>query len=135
MKHLLLLAVALSLSCSICSGDLFPSQAVTQAEQFVLLIDNRDYQSAYKTGSEFLRLLTSERDWTVERRNSEKLLGRILERKLISLKARGTYPGLPDGDYLIVYYEARTEKKAKAAEVLLLGHSGEHWQVCSYQLK
>jgi hypothetical protein len=51
------------------------------------------------------------------------------------MKARSSYLGLPDGDYLIIYYEARTERKAKAAEVLLLSRNADLWSVCSYRLK
>lgn len=135
MKRLSLFSILFVLSCSICSANFSSSQALSKAEQFVSLVDGGEYRTAYLSSSELLRLSTPEDEWIVERRLSERLLGHVLERKLVSLKARDTYPGLPDGDYLVVYFEAQTEFKVKAAEVLLLCKSADRWEVCSYRLK
>jgi hypothetical protein len=136
MKRLSLLVIfIISLSVSICSANIFPSQAIQQAEQFTSLIDNRNYHDAYQSSSDLLRLSTIESEWIFERGRSDKLVGHVLERKLVAVKARDSYPSLPDGDYLIVYYEARTEHKAKAAEVLLLSKNADRWAVCGYRLK
>ena len=135
MKRLLLFAILLVLSCSICSANTFSAQAISTTEQFVSMVDKREYHTAYKNSSELLRLLSSEDEWFAERRRSESLLGSVLNRKLISVKSQDTYPGLPDGNYLVVYYEVQTMLKAKAAEVLLLKKSSNLWEVCTYRLK
>ena len=135
MKRLLLLVIIFSLSCSVSVANLFSSQAISKAEQFISLIDKQEYKEAYLSGSELLRLSSPENEWIVERTRSDKLLGHVLKRKLVTVKVRDTYPGLPDGDYLVVYYEAQTMLKAKAAEVLLVAKNVDRWEVCSYRLK
>ena len=135
MKRLYLFTILFVLSCSICSANLFSSEAIHQAEQFSSLIDNGDYQAAYQSSSVLLHISLSEQEWNIERDRTEKLLGRVLERKLVSIKSRDSYPGLPDGNYLIVYYEAKTERKSKAAEVLLLSRYANRWEVCGYKMR
>lgn len=135
MKRLLLLVLLLTLSCPICSANLLSSAAIQQAEKFVSLIDNHSLKKAHESTSDLLRLSEPEDEWIIERELTEKLLGTVLDRKLASVKVRDHYLGLPDGDYMIVYFEARTERKAKAAEVLLLVKDVDNWSVCSYMLK
>jgi hypothetical protein len=135
MKRLSIAAILFVLSCFICSASLLPSQALNQAEQFIALIDNQEYKTAFNNSSLLLQTLTSRQEWIAERGRSVELLGSVQDSKLVAIKARSSYPGLPDGDYLIVYYEARTERKEKAAEVLLLSKNANLWSVCSYRLK
>ena len=135
MKRLLLLVIIFSLSSSISVANLFPSQAISKAEQFISLIDKQEYQTAYLSSSELLRLSFPENEWIVDRTHSDKLLGHVLKRKLVTVKVRATYPGLPDGQYMVVYYEVQTKLKAKAAEVLLVARNVDRWEVCSYRLK
>ena len=139
MNHLLrtfiLAAIFLSILSSTCLADNFPTQAITAAEQFISLIDKKDYDSAYKVSSDLLKMIDTESEWIKERKLSVLLLGAVQERKLVSIRARETYPGLPDDEYLLIYFEARTERKEKAAEVLLVNLAGDVWRVCSYRMK
>ena len=135
MKKVILFAVITCLSASTTTASLFPSDAIQEAERFVSLIDNQEYQTAYQATSNLLRLTTTEDEWIDNREVSAALLGEVLERELVSVKERDHYPGLPDGDYLIVYFEARTELKKAAAEVLLLTKDVHQWAICKYRLK
>jgi len=139
MNHLLRIfifsAILLSLFSSTCFADNFPTQAISAAEQFISLIDKKDYDSAYKVSSDLLKMIDAESEWIKERELSVLLLGTVQERKLVSIQARDSYPSLPDDEYLLIYFEARTERKEKAAEVLLVNLAGDAWQVCSYLLK
>jgi hypothetical protein len=139
MSHLsriiILSVILLSLFSSVCFSSNFPAQAISAAEQFTELLDRKDYGSAYKASSDLLKMMDEKSDWIKERELSGLLLGAVQERKLVSIRARDAYPGLPDDEYLVIYFEARTERKEKAAEVLLVNLAGEVWQVCSYRLK
>lgn len=134
-RIILLSVILLSLFSSVCLSSTFPSQAISAAEQFTELLDRKDYDSAYKVSSDLLKMIDAKSDWIKERALYGLLLGAVQERKLVSIRARDAYPGLPDDEYLVIYFEARTERKEKAAEVLLVNLAGEVWQVCSYRLK
>lgn len=137
MKRLSLLIV-LSLIFLICSdsiADTFSAQALSTAETFAATIDSQDYQGAYLSGSALFRLTYPQSEWIDKSERTGKLLGKAQQRKLKAVRAVSTYPGLPDGDYLLVYFEVQTERKDKAAEVMLVGQVGSTWQVCSYSIR
>lgn len=135
MNRFFLFTIVFLLSFSTSPASTLSSEALNQAEQFTTMIDKRDYLPAYEGSSNLLHISTPLRKWVSVRKQRLKLLGTVLERKLVTLKARDSYPGLPDGDYLIIYFEARTEKKEKAAEVLLLKETEDGWKICSYSIR
>lgn len=131
---MILIGLLLSVSTSI-SAKLLPSTAITTAERFVVMLDNNHDRQAYEQTSALLQLQTQADTWIHEQRMTSKMLGNILNRRLFTVKARETYPGLPDGNYLIVAFEAETQHKAKAIEVLLLKEESSDWQVCKYSIR
>ena len=132
----IVLAVVLSgLFSSFCLASNFSSQAIFAAESFTGHIDQEDYSTAYANASELFQVSLSKQDWIKEREQANFLIGAVQERKLVSVHARTTFPRLPDGEYLVVYFEAKTERKEKAAEVVLVKSTGDSWKVCSYRLK
>ena len=131
----LLVLLSLGISSNTGSAESFPSQALLTAEQFVSIVDNEDFSAAYRQASEILRIINSEQEWTAEQRRHQQVLGRVLERQLIAVRARDAHAGFPDGNYLIVCFESRTEFKQKAIEVVLVGQLGEDWRVCKYSIR
>ncbi len=129
---------AIVLVCLLVSTGLasnFPSQAIVAAEKFAGFIDKEKYDTAYDSASDFFQITLSKEEWIKKRQQTNFLVGSVQERKLVSVRSRTEYPRLPDGEYLVVYFEARTEYKEKAAEVMLVKLDGDSWQVCSYRLK
>ena len=131
---ILVLFISLSF-CSLSSAELLSSAALSTAETFVTTIDNGDYTTAYAQASSSLKIQTEPQQWIKEQKVVIQLLGHVNHRKLMSIRARDSYPGLPDGNYLLVCYQAQTEHKDKAVEVLLLQEQGGQWQVCRYTIK
>jgi len=128
----------LCLSCLLnftCSAETFSSQAIAIAETFSATIDDNNYQAAYQSGSKLLHLTSTENQWISEIGRTREVLGTALQRKLKAVKSISTYPGLPDGEYMLVYFETKMEHKEKAAEVLLVAQIDGAWKVCSYHLK
>lgn len=116
-------------------AELLSSAALTSAERFTAAVDREDYQAAYSIASPILRLKNKQEQWVDEVGQSFQLLGKAKERELMVVRSRDSYPGLPDGNYLIVSYQTETEYKAKAVEVLLLKEQDESWQVCRYTIR
>ncbi len=136
------LKIALSVFFSLClftlssHADTFPdAQAIATAEAFVTTIDNDSYQAAYMSGSELLRLATDENDWIESTELSRKMFGPVLERNIKAARTVTNYPGLPDGNYLLIYYEVRAERKKKAAEMVLVEQTNTAWAVCFYSIR
>ncbi len=111
------------------------SAALTKAERFVGILDSRNYDRAYLQTSDLLKLRTPQTEWIRQQEIAFQLLGDVRERQLSTVKARAVYPGLPDGNYLIVCFETRTAHKVKAIEVVLLKEEETDWQVCNYSIR
>jgi Protein of unknown function (DUF4019) len=110
------------------------NQAVEAALAFSAILDEQSFEAAYWSGSELLRQANDEQEWIDKTERSRDLLGNVLQRQLKVVRPVETYPGLPDDDYVIVYFEARTERKEKAAEVFLIHQVNGTLQVCSYSI-
>lgn len=116
-------------------AEILNSRALAVAEDFLVSADNAQWDTAYQDASASLRLLAAKEDWISEQRLYRQLIGKPLERQLVAVRARGYYPGLPDGNYLIVLYQGRTALKDKAMEMLLLKEERSTWRVCRYTLR
>jgi len=126
---------SLCLFTSVSLADTFPAQAIAIAETFATTIDSRSYQAAYMSGAELLRLANDEQSWIDKTERKQIVLGKVLQRTLKSVRAVTSPSDFPDGDYLWVYFDARTERKVKAAEVILVEQRDSAWAVCSYSIR
>ena len=117
------------------SSDLLSAEAVTAAERFARMIDSGNSSTAYSQASTLLRLAQNEQEFVTDIERAHLLLGPVQQRQLTALRSIGIYPRFPDGDYLIVQFEARTRHKNKAAEVILLRHEDSVWQVADYSIR
>ncbi len=117
------------------AADTFPQKAIEAAEDFARSIDNEEFQEAYLNSASLLQLLHSEEDWIRSIRPTRDLLGQTLERSIKAVKMTSEYFGLPDGNYVLVYFETKMENKKKAAEIVLMCEENTIWQPCSYSIK
>ena len=118
-----------------CLANDIDELAITAAYRFAEIVDDENISAAYWSGSPLLRLANAEQQWIDDTARSQRVLGKILERKLRRLKAVSSPPGLPDDDYRIILFDAKTEHKLEAAEVILLHQVAGLWQVCSYSIR
>jgi hypothetical protein len=126
---------SLLLGVSGASANLLSADAVTAAEHFARMIDSGNSSGAYSQASPLLRLTQNEQEFVADIERAHLLLGPVQQRQLTALRSIGIYPRFPDGDYLIVQFEARTRHKNKAAEVILLRHQDGAWLVADYSIR
>lgn len=136
-----LTTIALIGFCSLLLGpggapaNLLSQDAVAAAEHFARIIDSGDSSIAYNQASPLLRLTQDEQEFVTAIERARQLLGPVQQRQLTALRSIGIYPHFPDGDYLIVQFEARTLHKSKAAEVILMRHEANAWRVADYSIR
>ncbi len=116
-------------------ATILPQQASLKAEAFAQLIDQRQFEIAYQSSSPLMQLIFDQQDWIIQTQRLQQLLGPVQQRTLKAVRVVSTFPQLPDGDYLVVQYEARTELKNHAAEIILLKKQEAGWEVCSYSIR
>ena len=129
------LAVFFLLFGTFCWANSQQDQAIDAALAFSAIIDHETIQAAYWAGSELLRLANDEQEWTSHIERAQSLLGKVSQRELRAIRSVPTYPGLPDDDYLLVYFEAGSSFKAKAAEIFLIHLDGGIPKVCAYSIR
>jgi hypothetical protein len=135
MKTVLLSLCCFFLLAGPCLANDLDDQAITAAHSFAEIIDDGNFQAAYWIGSPLLRLANVEQEWIDHTASSQRVLGKVLARKLMQIRAVTSPPGLPDDDYRIILFSARTVHKAEAAEVILLQQIANLWQACSYSIR
>ena len=99
------------------------------------MIDSRKAEAAYAQASTLLRVSRDQQEWSQTINRSYALLGPVQERTLVAVRSVQTFPKLPDGEYLIVQFNAQTAHKSKAAEVILLHQQGSDWLVADYSIR
>lgn len=135
MKRLLLgfgLILMLALPCLADSTD---DQALNAARSFAAIIDDENLQAAYWSGSPLLRLANEEQTWLEETARAQRMLGKVLAREAKRIRAVTSPADMPDDNYRLILFDAHTERKASAVEVLLIHQVDGVWQVCAYSIR
>lgn len=132
----LLLGLCLILLLTVPSlADNIDDQALSIARTFAALVDDENFQAAYWSGSPLLHLANAEQAWLNKTARTQQVLGKVLERELKKIRSVTSPADMPDDDYRIILFDARTEHKAKAAEVILVHPVDGIWQVCDYSIR
>ena len=130
------MALCLLLMATVAGSDeLLSETAVAKAREFARMIDSGKIETAYTNASELLQLSQDQLTWDNNIKRSQTLLGPVEKRTLVAVRSVQTFPHLPDGDYLIVQFEAKTTHKSQAAEVILMQQQGSHWLVADYSIR
>lgn len=116
-------------------ADDLDDQALSSAINFVTTIDDGNLQAAYWMASPLLQLMIPEQQWVDQADRTQQVLGHVLQRKLKRLRSATSPANFPDDDYRMLYFEARTERKSKASEVILLHRVDGLWRVCEYSIR
>lgn len=114
-----------------------PEQLAQQsAESWLALVDSGKYAESWQESASLFKAHVSKEDWQKMLHASRDPLGKMLSRKLKSATYAKTLPGAPDGDYVMIQYEATFEHKQSAVETItpMLDKDGQ-WRVSGYFIK
>jgi len=109
------------------------ADASAAADAWLAHIDAGDDAAGWRDTSSLFRQMVSEAQWVEAHGKVNAVLGRPLERWLDGTEHRTSVPGAPDGQYVVLTYETRFEKKQEAKEtvVTMLDTDGA-WRVGGY---
>ena len=110
--------------------------AIDAAKDWLSLVDNGDYGASWDTAAEFFKAAVPREQWMMTMESSRRPFGKNLSRKLISKNYSKTMPGAPDGEYVVIQFEASFDNKASAVETItpMLDKDGK-WRVSGYFMK
>jgi hypothetical protein len=130
------LVLTLVLSIGTCFAASPEKKAERAAKDWLELIDGKNYAESYDEAASFFRAMVDKKDWIKTLRNLRSMLGEAVSRKLISAKRANKMAGAPDGEYVIITYKTKFDKKADAREVIvpMLDKDGK-WRISGYHIQ
>jgi hypothetical protein len=112
------------------------SDAMATANEWLALIDRGRGREAYETAAENFRKGIEQVKWEVTVDTVRNTLGNLVARKLRTATYTRTLPGAPDGEYVVIYFDARFERKALATELVTTEREKDgNWRVGGYWVK
>jgi len=106
------------------------------AGSWLSLVDAGKYPEAYKGFAQFFTDRMPLDKWEPQVKSARDIFGKFVSRKLKSATPATSLPGAPDGQYVVLQYDATFEKKQNAVETVTesLGKDGK-WGVVGYYIK
>ncbi|HET7229112.1 MAG TPA: DUF4019 domain-containing protein [Longimicrobium sp.] len=107
--------------------------ASAAADAWMELLDAGEWAASWRDASSLFRQMVTEEQWTDAHGKVTGVLGRALGRELRDTEHRTSIPGAPDGEYVLLKYDTRFERKEEAIEtvVAMLDTDGA-WHVGGY---
>jgi len=139
MKRVLALTVAIALAFGVigtCFAASPEKKAKACANSWLELVDGKKYAESYDAAASLFKGMMKKEDWVSALSNLRSMLKGVVSRKLVSVKYQATMPGAPDGEYVILVYKTKFDKKDDAQEVVVpMLDSDGRWRVSGYHIK
>ena len=115
------------------ADDAAVAAAQGAARGWLALVDGGTYGQSWDHAATYFRGAIGKADWERKIAGARRPLGRVLDRRLKSATFARTLPGAPDGEYVVIQYDTRFEKKAAAVETVTpMREPDGAWRVAGY---
>ncbi len=134
---LLLTLLGLSmLVCGLFAETEKEKQAIVEARAWLALVDSGDYEGSWESASTLFRNAVDQSGWKKALGASRSPLGKVITREVKSAEFATSLPGAPDGEYVVIQFATKFEKKSAATETVtpMLDEDGT-WRVSGYFIK
>jgi Protein of unknown function (DUF4019) len=111
-------------------------KAQEAAKAWLALTDAGQYGQSWEEAASLFKLAITRPDWEKAIRSARAPLGAVKSRQVKSATFKGSLPGAPDGQYVIIQYDSQFANKAAAIETItpMLDKDG-HWRVSGYFIR
>ncbi len=136
MKRLLAVLLVMLFVSGVCFGASPEKKAKIAAKSWLELVDAKNYAKSYDDAASFFKKMVKKDDWINTLTNLRSMLRGVVSRQLISEEYTTKMEGAPDGEYVVLKYKTKFEKKEYADEVVvpMLDTDGK-WRVSGYYIK
>lgn len=110
--------------------------ATEAAEAWLEMVDAEEYAESWTAAASYFKGAVTQAQWLESASAARQPLGRLVSRSLKSADYMTTLPGAPDGQYVVLQYEAVFKNKQHAIETItpMLDEDGQ-WRVSGYFIK
>jgi hypothetical protein len=112
------------------------ASAEAAALKWLTLTDAGEYARSWDAAAALFQGSISKPNWTTALANARQPLGGVISRKVKSARYTRSLPGVPNGEYVVIQYDAHFEHKDSAIETVtpLLEKDGS-WKVSGYFIR
>ena len=143
MKKLILIASILLLMISYSYGqqnettaDTTEQAAIKATNSWLKIVNEGKYGESWMEAASFFKGAVSKEKWEGALKSIIPPLGAFISREVKSAKYKTSLPGAPDGEYVIITYNSKFEKKGKAIETVTpMKDNDGVWRVSGYFIK
>jgi hypothetical protein len=104
-------------------------------QSWLQLVDSGDYSASWREAASPFKNQIAEANWVSAVIAAREPFGSLVSRKMQESNYETTLPGVPDGQYVVMKFEAVYEKKASATEVVTSMLDGDEWRVAGYYIR
>jgi Protein of unknown function (DUF4019) len=135
MRKLAFLLLTFLVTVRVASAQGPEDKARFAAEQWVVLVDDGQYDESWKEASKVFQDLNPAPDWQKKTEADRAQLGPKQSRKLKDVKSLNSVRGLPSGQYVMVKYQSSYANKKTATETITAVLDGDgNWRIAAYAL-
>jgi hypothetical protein len=103
------------------------------AETWLALVDQTQYGASWDAAAPMFQSAVTKEQWESAVKNARTPLGDLASRKFRAAEYKESLPGVPDGQYVIVFYDTAFAQKAAATESVTLARTPDGaWKVAGY---
>lgn len=139
MKHLpsvLLVALCLLVPAAYADQKDEVAKAQRAATAWLALTDGGKYPESWDSAASLFKAAITKPDWEKALKSARSPLGALKSRKLKSATFARSLPGAPDGEYVVIQFDAQFENKAAAIETVTpMREKDGSWRVSGYYIK
>lgn len=131
-----LVAIVALLGCNSKSNPQAETAAIDVAKAWLSLVDGEKYAESWDASAQYFKSAVKKEQWLQAMQSGRKPFGKNISRELKSKSYRTALPGAPDGEYVVIQFNASFENKKEALETItpMLDKDGQ-WRVSGYYMK
>ena len=110
--------------------------ALSAAQAWLVLVDEGNYGESWETAALYFQNAIPKEQWEQMLIAVREPLGGLVSREAINRAYTQSLPGAPDGEYVVIQFNASFKNKKSAVETVtpMLGSDG-NWRVSGYYIK
>jgi hypothetical protein len=135
MRKIALILLLLTFTVRLAVAQAAEDKARFAAEQWIVLVDDGQYEESWKEASKLFQDAVTSADWQKKAQTDRTQLGQKQSRKLKDIKTNPSVKGMPAGQYVQVKYQSSYANKKVAIETItaVLEPDG-NWRVATYSV-
>lgn len=108
--------------------------AALASENWLKLIDDHKYGESWDASSRIMQGTIKRAEWVQAMDSLRKPFGKVTSRTVLDQRTAKDPKGLPQGDYMVMFYSTNFANKQSAHELVTLFKEGGTWKVLTYQV-